>query len=97
MATDHFGPFLFTKLLMPKLLAAATPSYTPRVVNVSSMGHRLGNGVDFELLERPTATIELNAMRVYVQAKSANILMALELAKRGAGKVLAYSLHPGSE
>ncbi|KAJ7854640.1 hypothetical protein B0H13DRAFT_2080935 [Mycena leptocephala] len=70
MATDHFGPFLFTKLLMPKLLAAATPSYTPRVVNVSSMGHRLGNGVDFELLERPTATIELNAMRVYVQAKS---------------------------
>ncbi|KAJ7845455.1 hypothetical protein B0H13DRAFT_2363643 [Mycena leptocephala] len=35
-STDHAGPFLFTKLLAPKLLAAATPAFTPRVVFVSS-------------------------------------------------------------
>lgn len=37
-ATNHLGPFLFTNLLMPKLLA----SKAPRVVVVSSDGHRLG-------------------------------------------------------
>lgn len=36
-ATNHLGPFLFTNLLMPKLLA----SKAPRVVVVSSDGHRL--------------------------------------------------------
>ncbi|KAK6983808.1 hypothetical protein R3P38DRAFT_3233607 [Favolaschia claudopus] len=32
MATSHFGPFLFTKLISPRLLAAETTSYTPRVI-----------------------------------------------------------------
>jgi NAD(P)-dependent dehydrogenase (short-subunit alcohol dehydrogenase family) len=36
-ATNHLGPFLFTNLLIEKLLAANKP----RVVNVSSDGHRL--------------------------------------------------------
>ncbi|KAJ6517263.1 hypothetical protein C8R47DRAFT_1312807 [Mycena vitilis] len=31
MATDHIGPFLFTKLIAPKLLAARTMEYTPRI------------------------------------------------------------------
>jgi NAD(P)-dependent dehydrogenase (short-subunit alcohol dehydrogenase family) len=35
---NHIGHFLFTNMLMPKLLAAPAP----RVVNVSSDGHRLG-------------------------------------------------------
>lgn len=36
-ATSHVGPFLFTNLIMKKILA----SNTPRIVNVSSDGHRL--------------------------------------------------------
>lgn len=36
-ATNHLGPFLFTNLIMDKILA----SHKPRVVNVSSDGHRL--------------------------------------------------------
>lgn len=36
-ATNHLGHFLFTNLIMDKLLAAESP----RVVNVSSDGHRL--------------------------------------------------------
>lgn len=36
-ATNHLGPFLFTNLIMKKLQAAKEP----RVVNVSSDGHRL--------------------------------------------------------
>jgi len=36
-ATNHLGPFLFTNLIMPKVLA----SQEPRIVTVSSDGHRL--------------------------------------------------------
>jgi NAD(P)-dependent dehydrogenase (short-subunit alcohol dehydrogenase family) len=38
-ATNHLGHFLFTNLIMEKLLASSSP----RVVNVSSDGHRLGH------------------------------------------------------
>ncbi|KAJ7652728.1 hypothetical protein DFH06DRAFT_1299506 [Mycena polygramma] len=74
--TDHVGPFLFTKLLAPKLLSAATTNYTPRVVFVASAAHQFGSGA-------------------YFQAKSANILAAIELSKRSKGAINAYSLHPG--
>ncbi|KAJ7249898.1 hypothetical protein C8J57DRAFT_1139157 [Mycena rebaudengoi] len=93
--TDHFGPFLFTKLLVPKVLAAKTADYTPRVVFVASDAHALwGNGVDLEYFEKPEPT-KYDNMGVYVQAKSANILTALELSKRAKGALNAYSLHPG--
>lgn len=36
-ATSHMGPFLFTNLIMTKILASSAP----RIVNVSSDGHRL--------------------------------------------------------
>ncbi|KAF7334984.1 Short-chain dehydrogenase/reductase family protein [Mycena venus] len=95
LATDHVGPFLLTKLLTPKLLGAATPTYTPRVVFVSSVGHSYGTGVDFEALTspKPEKYVKPNA---YFQAKSANILTAIELSKRSNGKINAYSLNPGS-
>ena len=36
LVINHLGPFLFTNLLMPKILA----SKSPRVVNIGSEGHR---------------------------------------------------------
>ncbi|KAJ7249901.1 hypothetical protein C8J57DRAFT_685549 [Mycena rebaudengoi] len=92
--TDHFGPFLFTKLLVPKVLAAKTADYTPRVVFVASGAHAWGNGVDLEYFEKPEPA-KYDNMGTYVQAKSANILFALELSKRAKGALNAYSLHPG--
>ncbi|KAJ7732143.1 short-chain dehydrogenase [Mycena metata] len=94
IATDHVGPFLFTKLLTPKLLASATGSYTPRVVFVASGAHAFGPGVDFTAIEKPNPET-YNAAVVYFQAKSANILTAIELSKRSKGAINAYSLHPG--
>lgn len=38
-ATSHVGPFLFTNLILKKILA----SNSPRIVNVSSDGHRLSD------------------------------------------------------
>ncbi|KAJ7732173.1 NAD-P-binding protein [Mycena metata] len=94
MATDHVGPFLLTKLLTPKLLASADASYTPRVVFVSSGAHAFGAGVDFNVIEKPDPKT-YNASVGYFQAKSANILTAIELSKRFKGAINAYSLHPG--
>ncbi|KAJ6597484.1 hypothetical protein DFH09DRAFT_1304293 [Mycena vulgaris] len=93
-ATDHVGPFLLTKLLAPKLLAAATSSYTPRVVFVASAVHALCTGVDFEVLAHPNP-VKYQTSDAYYQAKSANILFAIELSKRSKGAINAYSLHPG--
>ncbi|KAJ7196107.1 hypothetical protein GGX14DRAFT_673872 [Mycena pura] len=94
IATDHIGPFLFTKLIVQKLLASATPSYTPRVVFVSSAAHGFGTGVDFATLARvDAASYDTNDR--YWQAKSANILTAIELSRRSKGAIKGYSLHPG--
>ncbi|KAJ7478194.1 hypothetical protein FB451DRAFT_1556963 [Mycena latifolia] len=95
MATDHIGPFLFTKLLAPKLLAAATPSYAPRVVFVSSARHASGTGVNFRTIGHPEPET-YHAFETYFQCKSANALTAIELSKRSRGRIKAYSLHPGA-
>lgn len=94
IAADHVGPFLFTKLIAPKILASATKEYTPRVVFLASDAHRYCNGVDFAAIAKPDPTT-YNANAAYLQAKAANILAAIELAKRGKGKLNAYSVHPG--
>ncbi|KAJ7187382.1 hypothetical protein C8R46DRAFT_288538 [Mycena filopes] len=93
-ATDHVGHFLLTKLLAPKLLAARTPTYTPRVIFVSSAGHAYCKGVDFDNIAAPDSA-KYERGDAYYQAKSANILTAIELSKRSKGAINAYSLHPG--
>ncbi|KAJ7214815.1 hypothetical protein GGX14DRAFT_518547 [Mycena pura] len=95
MATSHFGPFLLTKLLAPKLLATRTTSFVPRVVFVSSMAQKLGPGINFATLRRPDPAVEQNLLLRYHEVKCANVLMAIELVRRAQGKLLAYSLDPG--
>ncbi|KAJ6537218.1 hypothetical protein DFH09DRAFT_1324326 [Mycena vulgaris] len=94
MATDHIGPFLLTKLVAPKLRAAATASYVPRVVFVSSSAHATGTGVNFSTMGAPDPN-KYDGFEAYFQAKSANALMAIELSNRSKGKINAYSVHPG--
>ncbi|KAJ7846882.1 hypothetical protein B0H14DRAFT_2510565 [Mycena olivaceomarginata] len=95
VATNHIGPFLLTKLLTPKILAARTELYTPRVVFISSIGHGMGTGVNFETLGRPDPTL-YTPKDAYYQSKAANVLSAIELSKRSKGQIKSYSLHPGA-
>ncbi|KAJ7107733.1 hypothetical protein C8R44DRAFT_744328 [Mycena epipterygia] len=94
MATNHIGPFLFTKLLMPKLLASGTANYVPRVVFVASSSHAFGEGVDFAVMKHPDPA-KYQLFDAYYQSKGANIMTAIELSKRSGGKINSYSLHPG--
>ncbi|KAF8877565.1 putative short-chain dehydrogenase [Gymnopilus junonius] len=76
LAANHLGHFLFTNLIMDKILA----SKAPRVVNVSSEGHRLNQFRfdDYNFEDGKTYDI----LRAYGQAKTANILMATSLAQK---------------
>ncbi|KAJ7691418.1 hypothetical protein B0H17DRAFT_1331095 [Mycena rosella] len=80
MAINHFSPFLLTKLLLPKLLASTSPNWLPRIVVLAQARSR---------------SEQANFWGRYPEAKAAGVLTALALAKRGEGKLRAYSLHPG--
>jgi len=92
IGTNHLGPFVFTNLILPKILASKTGS--PRIVNVASFGHVMSpirfddpffkDGKDYD------------KWASYGQSKTANILFARELSKRYKSKgLVAFSLHPG--
>ncbi|KAL0936743.1 putative short-chain dehydrogenase [Colletotrichum truncatum] len=91
---NHLSHFLLFQLLKPALLAAATPEFPSRVVNVSSSVHRIrglnGSGNYNFSVENydPTAA--------YAQSKTANIYMTNEIERRyGPSGIHATSLHPG--
>jgi NAD(P)-dependent dehydrogenase (short-subunit alcohol dehydrogenase family) len=88
-ATNHLGHFLLTGLLKPALQAGAPA----RVVNTSSGGHRF-SGVVFEDIHFEKRPYDKWAS--YGQAKTANVLHAVEIDRRWADSgVRAFGVHPG--
>ena len=92
LATNHFGPFLLTGLLLPQLIA----SKDGRVVTVSSTMHRTVRSAP---LGDPRAHRgPYRKWRVYGQTKLANLLFTYELDRRARAKELplrALAAHPG--
>lgn len=87
----HFGHFLLTSLLVPRLRAAAPA----RVVMVASESHRYPAQLDFARF--PLTRAQYRPLVAYGQAKLCNVLFANELTRRFAiAGVYANSLHPGS-
>lgn len=118
---NHLGTYLFTSLLLPKIIAAGSKSAkgSARVVNLSSHGHRLSpirfsdyafrKGLyDVPDAEKPPRDIKESFLTLndgypgfigYGQAKTANILHAVELdrrLKKAGANVIALSVHPGT-
>lgn len=91
--TNHLGHFALTGLLLDTLLA--TPG--SRVVNVSSMGHRMGK-IDFDNLMYDDGN-GYSSPSAYGRAKLANLLFTYEMQRRleSAGETtLALAAHPGT-
>lgn len=89
-ATNHLGHFQLVARLWPALQQAGAA----RVVAVSSRGHHR-SGVNFE--DPNYERREYEKWNGYGQSKTANVLFAVELDKRGKKHgVRAFSLHPGS-
>lgn len=87
VATNHFGPFLLTHLLID-LVKKSAPS---RIIVVASSFYRISN-VNLDDMN-PTESMP---WLLYYQSKGWNIMFAKELAKRLEGtNVTVNSLHPG--
>ena len=89
-ATNHLGHAALTAHLLPALVATEGS----RVVNISSLAHRMGR-IDFDDLQSER---RYRPWRAYGQSKLANLLFTFELQRRldaaGAGTI-AVAAHPG--
>ncbi len=88
--TNHLSHFALTGQLLPLLLRAAAP----RVVNVSSSAHNMGE-MNFDDLQAQSG---YRPWAAYGQSKLANLLFTLELQRRSDAQglpLLAVSAHPG--
>ncbi|KAI9831530.1 MAG: hypothetical protein M1826_003420 [Phylliscum demangeonii] len=92
LGTNHLGPALLTKLLLPTLLKTAAGADDVRIVNLSSFGHNgaPSTGIDFEDTHLPTSSVWTR----YGQSKLANILFSRELARRYP-PLTSVAVHPG--
>ncbi|KAB8262201.1 hypothetical protein BDV32DRAFT_120691 [Aspergillus pseudonomiae] len=98
LGTNVIGPFLFTKLLYPALVRAAadSPRNSVRVVWLSSSAVRMAPtpAIDFSNIDYRQ---DEGAWTKYARSKAANILLAVEFARRsekdGVGSI---TLDPGT-
>ncbi|GLH14455.1 Retinol dehydrogenase 11 [Gryllus bimaculatus] len=91
LQVNHFGPFLFT-LLLVELLKKSAPS---RIIFVSSVAHEYAK-LKPEQLEYDVAK-KIGDTQIYAMTKLANVLISNEFARRLSGTgVTVNSLHPGA-
>ncbi|CAG8403703.1 unnamed protein product [Penicillium salamii] len=93
-ATNHIGHFLFTNLILPKIIKAAQTSSTPtRIVNERP---------DFQKTEFLTGSSHAEDIYYgffsYAQSKTANILYSISLNQKLWEKygVASFAVHPGA-
>ena len=92
MATNHFGPFLLTGLLLPQLVASEAAT----VVTVSSLMHRVARTAPLGDPRSPEP--HYRRWPTYSRSKLANLLFTYELdrrARRAELPVKALAAHPG--
>ena len=87
--TNHLGHFALTLRLLGLLRA----SQEPRVVTVSSGGHRIA---DVDLDDPNWESTPYDSWVAYGRSKSANAHFAAELARRTRGEILSLAAHPGA-
>ena len=89
IGVNHFGHFLLTNLLLPRLKEAPSA----RVVTVSSKAYRWSKGIQFDDINSEN---DYDPSSAYGQSKLANVLFTRSLARRLAGSTVTTNcLHPG--
>ncbi|KAH5432835.1 hypothetical protein HBI47_097740 [Parastagonospora nodorum] len=93
--SNHMGPALFTRLLLPLLeKTSELPDSDVRVIQLSSEGYKFApkGGILFPRLRTEMAEISGNAR--YAQSKLANLYFIKSMANRYP-KIICVALHPG--
>ncbi|MEW2265148.1 oxidoreductase [Streptomyces sp. NPDC047853] len=88
VGTNHLGHFAFNAQVWPAVRRASAP----RVVTVSAIAARWPMGRLDDLMSEKS----YRPMGAYAKSKRANIVYALELARRAGSTVEALVVHPGS-
>ncbi|KAI0394394.1 short-chain dehydrogenase [Xylariaceae sp. FL0594] len=105
LATNCLGPFLFMQFLLPVLQyqqASSTPSEEPpsRVIWTASQAMELSapkGGLEMsEVRSTVTNSRAADTTRLYVNSKTGNLFLAIELARRCPGTLVSVSLNPGA-
>lgn len=86
---NHMGHALLLQLLAPLL----DSTIAPRVVVVSSDGHKHASGIHLNTVKR--ATEDGSSLQRYMQSKLANVVYTKEIAKRHP-QWTTVSIHPGN-
>ena len=73
------GPFYFTKLLLPTLLAGAktSPDGKARIVNTSSAAHVFAGPIDFNTFKEGPARTKKGTQGLYTQSKLVRFSLSL--------------------
>ena len=87
--TNHLGHFALTVQLLPLLQQGGQP----RVVTLSSGGHRIS---DVDLEDPNFEHTPYDPWVAYGRSKTANVHFAAELARRFGDELLSLSVHPGA-
>jgi NAD(P)-dependent dehydrogenase (short-subunit alcohol dehydrogenase family) len=95
LQSNYLSPYLLTRMLLPRLEAAAEADGRARVISTSSVANRFGK-LDLDDLDSAT-TPWRGGWRAYGRAKLAVVMFVRELARRESRSgVEAYSVHPGA-
>ncbi|XP_074316247.1 short-chain dehydrogenase TIC 32 B, chloroplastic [Silene latifolia] len=98
MATNYFGHYLLTELLLEKMVeTAAQTGIEGRIINVSSLTHSWVKKDHFSLSKLINPN-NYNGTQAYAQSKLANIMHAKEIArqlKERNARVTINAVHPG--
>ncbi|KAI4760317.1 NAD(P)-binding protein [Aureobasidium sp. EXF-3400] len=94
LAVNHLAHFLLFELLRPALLASTTPSFSSRVVNLSSSAHRIASINDAQNYNFENGNY--HAWVAYAQSKTANVYMTNQIERLyGSEGLHATAVHPG--
>ncbi|TBU29866.1 NAD(P)-binding protein [Dichomitus squalens] len=92
------GPFYFTQLLMPALVAGSktSPDHHARIITTSSSAAYLDT-LHWDTFKDGPARRQQTTQALYAQSKLADVIVAREFAKRYADQgIIAMSVNPGN-
>ncbi|KAJ6512647.1 NAD-binding protein [Mycena sanguinolenta] len=96
--TNVLGHFYFTTLLLPALIATATPGNPARVINTSSFASEMaGANINYNTLKDGPARKKKSTGFLYAQSKFGNVVFSNELFRRYGDKgIVSVALNPGN-